>query len=146
MWGIHDVSVKMASYNSCVKTTAELISLFTTYVKISRKRPIDTAGKSTDKREGEPPSKNFKPDYSEEKCCLFCKRPGHIKSQCYKFKNLEARQGPATVDATTSATSPTKPIQCTYCKKVGHVESACYSKQRAVNKPTTKENGVNLLQ
>lgn len=40
--GIVNVTVKMASHNSRVNTTAELMSLFTTYVQNTRKRPNKT--------------------------------------------------------------------------------------------------------
>ncbi|KAH9637846.1 hypothetical protein HF086_005504 [Spodoptera exigua] len=43
---ITDVNVKMASFNSNVKTTSELIALFTSYAKI-RKRPSESTNKDS---------------------------------------------------------------------------------------------------
>lgn len=145
--GIHDINVKMASHNSRVKTTAELISLFTTYVKISRKRPLDTDSKSTDKRDGELPSKQLKSNEPLEKRCHYCKQSGHVKTNCYKLKNQEARSNFKTAVATDGPGFSTNPIQCTYCKKIGHAESVCFFKKRADSKSTVKDkdNNINCL-
>lgn len=43
---ISDVNVRMASFNSSVKTTSELISLSTSYAK-SKKRPLEQSGRDS---------------------------------------------------------------------------------------------------
>lgn len=137
--GIHDVNVKMASYNSRVKTTADLISLFTTYVKISRKRTLDSGNKPAEKPDNELTTKHFKSNDSViEKRCYYCKNSGHVKAQCYKLQNQEARSD-SKPTVTNNSQPATKPIQCLYCKKLGHDESVCFFK-RMVDKSTVKDN------
>lgn len=136
--GIHDATVKMAAHNSRVDTTAKLISLFTTYVKAQKKRPLDS-GNKTDKADKNDcsttssfPPKRPKFENIQDRRCFICNKPGHTRAQCFKNPNREASE-PAPKASTSSSTIQTRPVQCTYCKKVGHTEDVCFFKQRNNN-------------
>ena len=143
--GIHDINVRMASHNSCVKTTAELISLFTTYVKHSRKRPLDSNSKITDNNDTQSSSKQAKTEDPQERRCFLCKKLGHVKTQC--FKNRNVRENNRYDSKSDTPQSYTNIVQCSYCKKFGHNDSVCFFKQRAgKNLPTnSNENNVNCF-
>lgn len=90
---IRDVNVRMASFNSSTKTTSELVSLFTSYVKV-KKRPFKH---NLDASQGGPStSKRFKGDFklsdnSSERNCFLCGKSGHVKAQCFKRRNTQFR-------------------------------------------------------
>lgn len=114
--GILDINIRMASFNSRVDSTSELISLFTTYTKNSRKRPPETNNVShfsTNKRHRPENLLSFKPP-----TCFLCNKTGHIRSQCFRNKNAE------------SSNSVLPKTQCSHCKKFGHNESICFFKKR----------------
>lgn len=123
--GISDINIRMASFNSRVNSTSELISLFTTYVKNPRKRPSETSiVPSTTKRLKPEISNSSKPPPT----CFLCNKTGHVRSQCFKNKNQD------------TPNSETPKIQCSYCKKVGHEESICFFKKRDAAKNNNSNN------
>lgn len=126
--GISDINIKMASFNSRVDSTAELISLFTTYTKNPRKRPSET--NNVDVRSSA--TKRPRSEHSKPPICFLCNKTGHVKSQCFKNKNQD------------TPNSETPKIQCSYCKKIGHDESVCFFKKRDSTKNTNStSNNVN---
>lgn len=140
--GIADISVRMASYNSNVKTTGELISLFTTYSKNPRKRPLDTDNKSSDDPDS---TKRPKFEKSQERRCFLCNKIGHTRAQCFMNLNnitensLSDLRAPGQYNISGS-------VQCTCCKKIGHTEANCFFKKRGTNPNkhlTTNNNDVN---
>ncbi|KOB73848.1 Transposon Ty3-I Gag-Pol polyprotein [Operophtera brumata] len=142
--GVADVNVKMASYNSNAKTTAELISLFTTYVKNQKKRPLDTDNKSSNDHDF---TKRSKIEGPQEKRCYLCHKPGHNRFQCFSNPNkLIEKRFPDT--RTPGPSNMARTLQCTYCKKLGHTEATCFFKKRgpaANSPPITKNNDVNCF-
>lgn len=122
---ISDVNVRMASFNSSVKTTSELISLFTSYSKI-RKRPLDLNNR--DCIPGPSGIKRPRPESRSnggrfEKTCFQCGQSGHFKYQC-----SNPVPNPHQVDP--SKTQVLKKY-CSICKRAGHLEAACF-----FNKPS----------
>lgn len=133
--GIRDNNVRMASFNSGVKTTSELIGLFTTYVK-NKKRQFGNAFENVSVQGG---SKRFKIDdrvNDREKVCYTCSKPGHLRADC-----------PTKLKSTGEKLKSTPPEliplqsrkQCTYCKKMGHDETTCFFKKN-LNKPTDAQS------
>lgn len=108
--GIRDNNVKMASFNSSVKTTSELISMFSAYVK-PKKRSVDQSFE-----ESPGPSKRFKPmakpaEFNDKKC-FTCGEKGHVRTLCTKTRQ--------------STSLPKELKQCTVCKKMGHDATRCF--------------------
>lgn len=123
--GISDINIRMASFNSRVNSTSELISLFTSYTKIPRKRLSETSNVPflSNKRLKLENLHPYKPP-----TCFLCNKTGHNRSQCLKnnnrnFPNLE-----------------TPKIQCAYCKKFNHDESICFVKKRDATKNRSTNN------
>lgn len=139
---ITDVNVRMASFNSNVKSTSELISLFSSYVK-PKKRSIEqndsnnTTGLSKTKRL----KQEFRGNNSEERKCYTCGKIGHLKAQCNMNQALSC-------DTQKINTSEIRvPVKlCTFCKKIGHNETVCWYKARSdVQKTQTNNGEVNFL-
>lgn len=135
---IRDVNVKMASFNSNVQTTSELMTLFTTYSKI-KKRPLEQNGDNKyDDRSGPSGTKRSKPnDDVQDKRCFSCGKSGHIKSQCFRLP-----ESPKNNDKNESIKIPSPPKKCTICKKIGHDEGSCWFKDKT--KSTAITNTDNL--
>lgn len=137
---IIDVNVKMASFNSNVKSTSELISLFSSYVK-PKKRPLENdsnnaMGPSKMKR----PKLEFRNYNPEEKKCYTCGKTGHLKAQCDK------NQSQSTEIKKINNTETRVPDKlCTICKKIGHNETVCWYKARSDVQKTQTNNEVNFL-
>ncbi|KAH9629660.1 hypothetical protein HF086_001131 [Spodoptera exigua] len=109
---ITDVNVKMASFNSNVKTTSELIALFTSYAKI-RKRPSE----STNKDSSTYPKRPRIETRSNDVKCYTCGKLGHTKAQCNR-KDTTINTQP-----NKSETLEIKPGEfvkkfCTFCKNL----------------------------
>jgi hypothetical protein len=135
---IRDVNVKMASFNSNVRTTAELMILFTAYLK-SKKRPLETNGLDKDDNTSSFKRPKLQNDNTQEKKCFFCGKAGHLRSQCYKFQS-DSKKNCKTEQI---ANTPLKK-QCTICKKIGHDETACWYKNRSPQNTsdTTLQNSL----
>lgn len=119
--GIHDVHVQMAAHNSRAKNTAELMYLFTTYVKSSRKRSHES--NSNSKPSSSDPIKRPRLDNPREVRCFICHETGHVRSQCVRnFGSAPFR---------STSIPQTNKIQCSFCQKLGHTEAVCFNKQRA---------------
>lgn len=136
---IRDVNVRMASFNSNSKTTAELLSLFTTYVK-TRKRPLDN--NVTESLPGPSSVKRGRVDFRAnsnvaEVRCFNCHKLGHSRSQCFKNKNFINDTSQPEKNTQTES----RPARfCTYCKKPGHDETVCFAKKRVTEKlPEAKD-------
>lgn len=132
---ITDVNVRMASFNSSVKTTSELISLFSSYIKI-KKRPLEHISKDNFlgskriKLNPHPSSNN-----ASEKYCFLCGKSGHFKSQCFRRDNrvqTSSNTNNRTVEQEFKTNDSTK-NKCSFCKKNGHTEASCFSKNRLSN-------------
>lgn len=141
---IIDVNVRMASFNSNVKTTSELISLFSSYIK-PRKRPSEQ-GFSKDLG----PSNAKRPKFYvnnpqldiKDKRCYLCSQLGHTRSQC----NKNVSQVTELKNASISDNRLKDKIICTFCKKVGHSESVCWHKARSsLEKPSSNKTEANFL-
>ncbi|XP_035442997.1 uncharacterized protein LOC118271158 [Spodoptera frugiperda] len=130
---ICDVNVKMASFNSNVKTTSELIALFTSYAK-TKKRSID----SKDPSNLHPP-KRFKTDFKPNEIkCFNCGKTGHTKQQCYSRKSTQ-NNDPNSEQGSNNENRKF----CTYCKKPGHLDSYCRYKPKT--DPSNTDNQINFL-
>lgn len=126
--GIQDVTVKMAAHNSRVNTTAELMSIFTTYVKISKKRPLETENKPDrlDRKNAAASDPNIPQKRSRlDIRCFICNKSGHTRSQCLR----NPMNFPEQKNIPSYATSQV--IQCSFCKKLGHAENVCFIKRRS---------------
>lgn len=143
---ISDVNVRMASFNSSVKTSSELISLFTSYVK-PKKRPLEHSASDNPVGPLKPKRNKFEGSSDTlDRKCYSCGKLGHVSRQC--FKNVGR---PAEV-ANKPIASTNKVLDrfCTYCKKSGHTDSVCFHKARAISatsvsdKPSTNKE-VNFL-
>lgn len=137
---ITDVNVRMAAFNSNVKTTSQLISLFSSYVK-AKKRPIEQ--KDSDSITGQIKAKRprfeVRNNSPEEKKCFSCGRKGHLKAQCHRNNR------PSEIGTNTPDKAPDK-VTCTICKKVGHNELVCWYKARSeIEKTKNNKNEVNFL-
>ena len=140
---ITDVNVRMASFNSNVKNTSELIALFTSYVKI-KKRLLEQDSRY---------SKNiFSSNYSKrpkfegkpnEIRCFVCGKLGHTKTQCpILFTDLQ-KSKPNIRDHKNYEF--VKDF-CTFCKKPGHVNAYCrFKPQLNSNNIPASEKEVNFL-
>lgn len=139
---ISDVNVKMASFNSSVKTTSELISLFTSYVK-TKKRPLEQSGRDSKDPSGPKRAKNDSRTNDTTRC-FNCNKIGHTRLHC-RFNSAEGK-----AQANNSQSREQKLIEpkkyCSYCKKVGHYDSICWYKPQSANKTVTIENEVNFLE
>lgn len=122
--GISEVDIRMASLNSSVGTTSDLISLLSTYTKMSRKRPHEVNNKQSQSTNNNH-SKRFKHN-KEPKRCYICGKSGHISSRCYS-RLVENKEKP--VPNWVKNTSDRPKIFCSFCKKPGHEEVRCYHKQ-----------------
>lgn len=139
---ISDISVKMASFNSNVKSTSELISLFTSYAK-TKKRPVDFNAK--DSSNSHPP-KRFKIDSRPNDIkCFNCGLFGHTKLQCFRktSQNNESKGNSESRDQASEHNDLTKRRFCTYCKKPGHIDIFCRFKPK--NETPNPENKSNFL-
>lgn len=132
---ICDVNVRMASFNSNVKSTSELISLFTSYTKI-RKRPLEHNGRNSPNNN---PSKRPKVDSrSNDIKCFTCGKVGHTKTQCYR-NNVDKNDSQQREQKSGTFASKF----CTYCKKPGHNDLICRYKPKSDS--DTTEKVVNFL-
>lgn len=117
--GIRDINVKMASFNSSVKTTSDLIVSLSAYVK-PRKRPIDQVSSNIP---GPSAPKRLKTGLkTDEKTCYRCGEKGHFVSSCTKGPFNQA--------------SPNIK-KCTVCKKIGHDEASCFFKKQQISDSNT---------
>ncbi|KAF9410713.1 hypothetical protein HW555_010282 [Spodoptera exigua] len=110
-----------------VKTTSELIALFTSYAKI-RKRPSE----STNKDSSTYPKRPRIETRSNDVKCYTCGKLGHTKAQCNR-KDTTINTQP-----NKSETLEIKPGEfvkkfCTFCKKPGHMDSYCRFKPKTDN-------------
>lgn len=128
---ITDVNVRMASFNSNVKTTSELISLFSSYIK-PKKRPSEQSYPNSN---GSGPSSAKRPKFTshnqiqsdpKDKRCFTCGRSGHVRSQCRFFNPMTEVKRTSITDGKVG-----DKITCAFCKKPGHSESVCWHKARS---------------
>lgn len=126
---IVDVNVRMASFNSSVKSTSEMISLFTTYSK-PKKRHVESANRDPSASSG---FKRYKASGVEtERKCYNCGKVGHIKNQCTKVLNNNPKSGTSQPSHLQRPNDFVKRF-CTFCNKPGHIESVCFFKLRGQN-------------
>lgn len=129
----------MASYNSNVKNTSELITLFTSYEK-PKKRPLEHS--SRDPTSLNPP-KRFKVDnrFNDIKCFI-CGKSGHTRAQCFK-KDTTGVKNDVHSREQRQQTDNYFTKFCTHCKKPGHTDSICRYKPKKDSNNFEKE--VNFL-
>lgn len=134
--GIRDENIQLACLNSSIKTTSELITVLSSYVKQPKKRPIDIKNENNFSETNK--MKRFKPNTDSKsvfsKKCFNCGKLGHIQKQCF-YQSSNA--SPLEVKSLSSDLNkkeldkPDRPVNtCTYCKKAGHQEENCFFKQR----------------
>lgn len=126
---ITDVNVRMASFNSSIKTTSELISLFSSYVKV-KKRSSEQSGKDF----GHLPKRPRLDNRSNDVNCYSCGKRGHTKTQCFK------RDIPQT-NSKESHEQKSREFNkwfCSFCKKPGHTDSICKYKPKSSNNAPAK--------
>lgn len=139
---ITDVNVRMAAFNSSVKSTSQLISLFSSYVK-PKKRPIDQndSDSITEQSKAKRPKLEIRNNTSKEKKCYSCGKTGHIKIHCNRNRNP-----PSETVTSTPGNKASNRVTCTFCKKPGHNDSVCWHKARSeLEKADTIKKEVNFL-
>lgn len=141
--GVRDVNVRMASFNSSVNTTNELITLFSSYSKNPRKRPFDKNATVDDS--GTSTAKKPRTDFAT-KHCFTCGQKGHIQFQCPKNSNnnKNGSDSEARPKSKVIPTTSNKNLKCEYCKKEGHSIEKCWTKQR-VDREKQNNKPVNCM-
>ncbi|KAH9641258.1 hypothetical protein HF086_016431 [Spodoptera exigua] len=139
--GVRDVNVRMASFNSSVNTTNELITLFSSYSKNPKKRPFEKNATVDDSSTAKKPRTDF-----ATKQCFSCGQKGHIQFQCPKNSNnnknsSDSKASPKSKDILNTSI---KNLKCGYCKKEGHSVEKCWTKQR-VDREKQNIKPVNCL-
>lgn len=125
--GITEVNVRMASLNSSVGTIPELITLFSTYEKVSKKRSSEVAINSSQTTDNN--AKRFKSNNElktrDVKTCYTCGKSGHLMARCLKntVSFTDKEHGSQNKNLQTIGTN--KDI-CTFCKKEGHTFEKCF--------------------
>lgn len=137
---ITDVNVRMASFNSNVKTTSEIISLFSSYVK-PKKRPSEQ--NDTDKsveNKTKRPKIEFGNYNASEKKCYICGKTGHTKLYCRRNTSH-----PPEIKKSNNVEVKISEKSCNICKKIGHDESICWYRARAGLEKTQTSSESNFL-
>ncbi|CAG9786549.1 unnamed protein product [Diatraea saccharalis] len=133
--GVRDANVRITCLNSSVTTTSELITLFSSYVKQTRKRSSDfhnNFGRPSLSGEASMPGpsnqKRFKIDSNQQtvsrdkKRCYNCGEVGHVKAQCSVNDSSDKTVKIDNVNKSEHV--------CTFCKKTGHLAEKCFFKPR----------------
>lgn len=81
------------------------------------------------------------------KHCKFCKKSGHLESECLNKKRVSQAQSQSPKNEPHQVSKPPGVIICRYCKNPGHDISQCYKrkhnnlkKQSNFNSPATQHN------
>ncbi|XP_045766170.1 uncharacterized protein LOC123867897 [Maniola jurtina] len=130
--GIREPNIKITCHNTSVTNTSELITLFSTFSKQTRKRPLEN---NADNSAGPSIPKQVKTN--KDRTCFSCGKLGHISSQCLqRNKNLSSSSDGKEV------VKKTKNLYCVFCSKEGHSIDFCFHKKRIDKETATSTTEI----
>jgi Zinc knuckle len=130
---ITDAHVKTAAFNSNVDSIVTLLHLLSNY-QINKQN-----GRSQEGVLKRPRPDLFENNHEEFTVCYNCKKPGHIRRNCWKLRKLSSHN-----DTTTACGSNQTEIKepCDICKKFGHPSEKCFIKNKG-NGNSSKISEIN---